>query len=71
MILLFAREGTKSKYTYCGRCACTKATPIEDSTATRLLFELLDFDKLMGETKISSDFENLVASRLELVEQFR
>ncbi len=65
-IILFARGGTKSKYLYCGLCECIKATPL-DSGSTSVLFNLLQFDELMGKSRISSDFEELVASRLNIL----
>ncbi len=61
-IILFARDGTKSKYLFCGLCECINTTPLA-SGCLSVLFRLLDFDQLVGTNRISPDFENLVASR--------
>lgn len=60
-LILFARSGTDSKYIFCGHVACVDMT-LTESGASNLMFEILEFDRLMGEGRISSDYEELVAS---------
>ena len=60
-IVLFVREGTRSKYVYCGFCKCLETSEMDDG-GTRVLFELLDYDELIGETRIASDFVDLVTA---------
>lgn len=59
-ILLFARESTRTKYTYCGSCNCTDAIAL-DSASKSLVLELNNYDELIDhKSRISSTFENLV-----------
>lgn len=67
-LVLFARDGTRSKYLYCGRCSCVKIAPLE-SGATSVLFELLEFETLTGKAKISSEFQDLVEQRHENLQE--
>jgi prolyl-tRNA editing enzyme YbaK/EbsC (Cys-tRNA(Pro) deacylase) len=60
-ILLFVREGTRSRYVYCGFCKCRETNEMEDG-ATNVLFELLDYDELVGASRIASDFVDLVTT---------
>lgn len=57
-ILLFAREGSRSKYTFCGACECKQCTTI-DRESTDLLLELTDHSIL----RQSIGFKELVRSR--------
>ncbi|KAL3937358.1 MAG: hypothetical protein SGBAC_007525 [Bacillariaceae sp.] len=66
-ILLFAREGTRQKYTYCGRCKC-EGLDFTESGKVDLLLNLLDFEELVGENKVSDDFTTLVARQLTFLE---
>ncbi|CAJ1945075.1 unnamed protein product [Cylindrotheca closterium] len=66
-ILLFARDGTRQKYTYCGRCKC-EGFDITDSGKIDLLLNLLDFEELVGENRISDDFTTLVAKQNTVLE---
>ena len=61
-ILLFARDGTASQYMYCGRCRCSEYTMNRKSSCD-LKLELLDHDQLVGESKISNTFVELVGRR--------
>lgn len=58
-ILLFARDGTRYKYTYCGFCECDKFF-MRDDGKVDLLLKLMDFDELMRGRRISTDFLELV-----------
>ena len=58
-ILLFARDGTRKKYTYCGHCECQSFIE-KDCGSVALLLNLLDFNELVDEDKASSDFTELV-----------
>ena len=60
-IVLFVREGTRSKYIYCGFCSCLETSDMNGG-GTRVLFELLDYDELVGDTRIASDFVDLVTA---------
>ena len=63
-ILLFARASTRMKYLFCGSCACSDVTILDEDTAC-LLLQLQDYEELMDEKlRISSDFEELVTGRL-------
>lgn len=59
-ILLFARESTRTKYTYCGSCNCTDVIVL-DSDSKSLVLELNNYDELIDQkSRTSSTFENLV-----------
>lgn len=58
-ILLFARDGTRKKYTYCGHCECQRFIEKECGSVD-LLLNLVHFTQLVGENRLSSDFVELV-----------
>jgi hypothetical protein len=58
-ILLFARESTRSKYTYCGFCECLGLFPKEGGPVD-LLLDLRNYADLVGENRVSEDFLELV-----------
>lgn len=58
-ILLFARDGTRYKYTYCGICECDKFF-VRDDGKVELLLNLMDYNELMHEHRISTGFLELV-----------
>jgi hypothetical protein len=61
-ILLFARESTRTKYTYCGSCNCTDVIVLDSASASiSLVLELSNYDELIDHKSMtSSTFENLV-----------
>ena len=67
-ILLFARDGTASKYTFCGSLRCIDYK-VESSASVDLTFELLNYDDLVGDGRISSNFIDLVRRRQEMFEE--
>ena len=61
-ILLFAREGTSTKYLFCGSVKCHDYS--EGNETMDVTFELEDFSKLTdGSSRLSETFVDLVASR--------
>lgn len=66
-ILLFARDGTRQKYMYCGRCRC-EGFDLTEAGKVDLLLNLIDYNELVGENAISDDFATLVATQNTFVE---
>ncbi|CAB9522202.1 Ankyrin repeat [Seminavis robusta] len=62
-ILLFARDGTSSKYMYCGSCRCIDYTVQEENVSVDLHLELENYEELVGDKNISSSFIELVKWR--------
>lgn len=63
VILLFARNGSSSKYIYCGYCHCVEYTTADDGDRLDLNLELLNYNTLSGEERISDSFVELVKSQ--------
>ena len=68
-ILLFVRDGTSSKFLYCGECVCNSHKAVENGTSVDLVLELLDFEILTGGSKASSTFTEIVKWREEIYSQ--
>jgi hypothetical protein len=62
-VLLFVRDGTSSKFLFCGECKCRNLKCAGEGTSVDLFFELLDYEVLIGKEKISSTFTDLVKWR--------
>uniref|UniRef100_A0A7S3DTI3 3'-5' exonuclease domain-containing protein n=1 Tax=Entomoneis paludosa TaxID=265537 RepID=A0A7S3DTI3_9STRA len=66
-LLLFARGGTSSKFLYCGHCRVSQFRVSNDGESLDMELELLDFEALTGESRISDTFVELVKSREEVL----